>query len=189
MKIAQSLLIFVAIALATGCSNTGKPGDNSSDLKEERRREIEQKEQDLIKNADLEVAPNKAKANELINLYRGFAQANPKDSLSPDYLFKAADLSIGLGSYEQAIGLLNGIIDNFPDYERRVEIMYFKGFVFENHMDQLGKAREAYMAVVESYPNHRLAAEAQAAMANLALTDEELIEKFKAMNQETAEGK
>ena len=109
---------------------------------------------------------------------------NPTDSASAEYLFKAADISVGLGNYEASINYINRLTKDFPKYEKVVEIWLFKGFIYENYMDSHAQAVKAYEELILKYPNHRLAQDAQAAIDNLTLSEEELLEKFKKMNEQ-----
>ncbi|MEM9024095.1 MAG: tetratricopeptide repeat protein, partial [Bacteroidota bacterium] len=127
-----------------------------------------------------------AKAQEVVTLYTGYVDANPWDSISPHYLFKAAEVNIGIKQHKAAISLYERLLEHYPEYDKRPETLYLIGFTYENHLDQMGKAREQYEALIEAYPSHKLAQDARYAIENLGLSDEELIEKFKAMQEEQA---
>ena len=109
---------------------------------------------------------------------------NPTDSASAEYLFKAADISIALGNYEASINYITRLTEDFPKYEKIVEIWLFKGFIYETYMNSHAEAVKAYEELILKYPNHRLAQDAQAAIDNLTLSEGELLEKFKEMNSE-----
>jgi len=165
-----------------GESNETVQEDLGPQTAEQRQIEISELEKDFLSKSDIQTGTNKAKAEHLVRRYRDYVNMNPNDSISAEYLFKAADLNIGLGNYEASIKYLDRLTTDFPTYERIVEIWLFKGFIYENYLNSHANAVSTYDKLMEKYPNHRLAAEAQAARDNLTLTDEELIEKFKKMN-------
>lgn len=136
-------------------------------------------EADLTTNADVTKPLKKNIAEDLVRKYRDFANINPRDSITPHYLLKAADLSIGLQKFDHAVGYLDNVLKNHPTYEKRVEAMLLKGFVLEYHMNQHAQAVSAYKDLINAYPNHRLAKDAQASIENLTLTEDQLIEKLK----------
>lgn len=186
MKI-RMLMLLLGAALMGACGTTGEQNDKTEpQTKEARQEEISRMEDELRGKTDLDAHVNKARADALIKRYRDYVVLNPDDSISAEYLFKAADLSIGTGSYEASINYLDRIITDYPGYHKIVEIMLFKGFVYENYLNSHAEATKAYRALIERYPNHRLAKDAEAAIQNLTLSEEELIEKLKQTNQEQA---
>lgn len=182
----RKFLFLVALPLimsACGQSDEVNSVETAPQSAEQRRVEINELEKGLLSKSDLTAGTNKAKAEHLVRRYRDYVNMNPHDSISAEYLFKAADLNIGLGNYEASIKYLDRLTTDFPDYNRIVEIWLFKGFIYENYMNSHANAVSTYDKLIERYPNHRLAADAQAAKDNLTLTDEELMEKFKKVNE------
>ncbi|MEZ4721877.1 MAG: tetratricopeptide repeat protein [Flavobacteriales bacterium] len=183
------ILLVVIVSVTVGCSNGDQPtldGKLAPQSAESRRTEIMEKEKQ-IGNPDIGNSLGRAKAKELVTLYRNYISVNPKDSITADYLFKAADLSVGLGEYQAALNLLDRLINEFPKFDRAPEMMLFKGFICENYMNNHAMAVKSYQALIDRYPNHRLAADAKSAIENLTLSEEELLEKFKAMNLDKKE--
>lgn len=178
---------WMALSIAVICWSCGAPQDENDKTapqsKESRQQEIAQMETELRGRTDLSVHVNKAKADVLVKRYRDYVNMNPRDSISAEYLFKAADLSIGMGNYEASIAFLDRITQDHAQYHKIVEIWLFKGFVYENYLNSHAKAVETYQTLIEKYPNHRLAQDAKAAVENLSLSEEELMEKFKKMNE------
>lgn len=163
-------------------------GDKTSSTvqgKEERQAEIQVMEQELLGFAKSDQTKMmNAKADILLKRYRDYISMNPRDSMTSEYLFKAADLSVGVGKPEAAISYLDRLIQDFPSFRKAPEMMLFRGFIYETYMNQHADAVKAYKALIERYPNHRLASDARASIENLTMSEDELIEKFKKMNQE-----
>jgi TolA-binding protein len=188
MKMA-ALVLFVGVSVSA-CSNDGSQngGDATNtgvQTKEERQVEIAEMEKEILglnqgnKNDILT-----KKAELLLMRYRDYISMNPRDSLTSEYLFKAADLSLGVGKPQASIRYLDRLIQDFPNFRKAPEMMLFRGFIYETYLNEHGNAVKAYQAMIERYPNHRLTNDARASIDNLSLSEEELIEKFKRQNQE-----
>lgn len=189
MSMRIAVVIGLAFALTVvGCGDGGQTKDGTEDSRapqsnEERQAEIAEMEADLTDNAKLDQGVDRAKADRLIKLYSGYINVNPRDSVSAEYLFKAADLSVGMGKPEAAIRFLDRLTTDFTNYDRIVEIWLFKAFIYEAHMNSYAEAAATYRKLIEKYPNHRLAEQAEAAIDNLTLSEEELLEKLKSADE------
>lgn len=184
-------MIVIAAAMLAACNseqeetNGGEvtTTENRELTKEERKAKVVERiqflENELKDDHNFEQRSKLVEAEELVRFYRDYANINPSDSIAATYLFKAADLSIGLKKYDQAIGFMDNILKNQPNFERRVEVMLLKGFVYEVHLNQYAEAVKAYKELISSFPNHRLAMEAQASIDNMTLTEEQLIAKLR----------
>ena len=145
------------------------------DLTKTKNSEITELENEISVNLnDLD----KAKAERIIMRYRDYVNVNPRDSISAEYLFKAADLSVGIGKPEAAVKFLDRLNTDFPDFRKTVEMWLFKGFIYETYINNHAMAVETYKELIKRYPNHRLAADAQASINNLSMSEDELIEKY-----------
>lgn len=184
-------MIAIAAAMLAACNgeqeetNEGEvtATENRELTKEERKAKVVERiqflENELKGDPNFEQRSKLVEAEELVRFYRDYANINPSDSITPTYLFKAADLSIGLKKYDQAVGYMDNILKNYPTFDRRIDVMLLKGFVYEVHMNQYAEAVKAYKELIKAYPNHRLAGEAQASIDNMTLTEEQLIAKLK----------
>ena len=124
-------------------------------------------------------------AQALLDVYKAFAKAYSTDSMAPEYLFRAAGMSKGLGQPQDAVQLYDRIIKDYPSWKRNVDVLYMKALTLDDDLDRLGEARLAYQQVINNFPDHPFARDAKVMMQNLGLTDEELIAKFKAMQDST----
>ena len=126
------------IVLAISMASCGQGTDGGDDKlgpqsAESRQAEILEKEAALKSSHDFSQQTTIAKADELVKLYRNYVSMNPTDSMSAEYLFRGADLCIGLEDYNASITMLDRLITSFPNYPRIAEIMLFKGFIYENY--------------------------------------------------------
>src|SRR5690606_3031273 len=93
-------LIFLLTAITIGCNQQPKE-ETPEQRKEKLQLEISQMEDQLTKA--MKVGLDKSLAEQLVTFYKDFADANTKDSIAPEYLFKAAEVSIGLKKYDDAV--------------------------------------------------------------------------------------
>lgn len=189
MNVSRSL--FLALVLLVGfsaCNETPKGQETKKEkelsiaeqTKKELLTQIEEHEQ-VIKNATDKVLD--AHANQLVNYYVMYADAFAEDSLAPEFLFRAADLSTGLQNFDQAVELYGRVENNYKRYIKHPESIYLAGFIYDTHMDQKGKAKEYYERIIEKYPRHIFAKDAEAAIKALHMTDEELVKMFQEKNK------
>lgn len=160
------LFLLAAIVISCGHSKTG--------LKDQ----INQMEENLF--SDQTKGIDKVKAGKLIDLYIRYGNEFPEDSLSPDYLFRAADISMNIFESGQAIDLYNRIINNYPDFEKIPQCVFLKAFVYENNLNDLNNAKRYYTEFLEKYPDDEFADDAEMSLQNLGKSPEELIKEFEA---------
>lgn len=128
--------------------------------------------------------PTKEEVIQLVDVYILFAEQNPDDAQSPDYLFRALDIAVGVNAEgpDKAIKIADMLIEKYPDFEMTPMAMYLKGFVYENMIGDLQNAEMTYRQFIEKYPNSPIVEDVKATLENLGLTPEELIRKFEKAN-------
>ena len=126
------------------------------------------------------VSFNKHKADSLMMLYDNFIKENPKDSLSPGFLFKAANIAMNSGDGPKSINHFDQYLQNYPDQPKAPLCLFFKAFIYENIMQDLDKARETYLLFIEKYPSDSFTKDAKLAIANLGKSPDMLIREFEA---------
>lgn len=162
MKTKTFFLFAFCFLLLTAC------GPN----REKQIKAIEEHEQSL---STLDIDTEDATFSELIDLYRHFAKDFPNDSLAPVYLMRAADANISTGQPDEAVSLLDNIIENYPGFEDIGGCWFLKGYAYET-AEQYDQAREAYTYFVDNYPEHYLAADTRKTLPYLGMTAEEMFE-------------
>ena len=128
--------------------------------------------------------PTKDNVIQLVDAYILFAKQNPNDSQSPEFLFKALDVAVGVNAEgpQKAIDIANVLIEKYPDFEMTPMAMYLKGFVYENKLGDLHNAEITYRQLIEKYPDNPMVEDVKATIENLGLSPEELIRKFEEAN-------
>ena len=127
-----------------------------------------------------DVKVEKENVVKLVDAYVLYAKQNPNDSHSPEYLFKALDVAVGINAEgpQKAIDIADVMIEQYPDFEMTPMAMFLKGFVYENMMNDNEKALDTYHQFLEKYPNSPLVNDVKSTIENIGLTPEELIKKF-----------
>ncbi len=148
---------------------------NSQDTKKEKITAIE-KEISSSKMTNFD----EAKAEKLIQLYADFVQEYPKDTLSPHYLFRSADLYVALNRGNMAINQLDKIIKGYPNFKKTPDCYFLKAFIAENTLHHLSLADKYYKEFLKEFPTHPLAKDAEISQQNLGKTPEQLIAEFEA---------
>ena len=128
--------------------------------------------------------PTKEEVIQLIDAYILFAEQNPDDVQSPDYLFRALDIAVGVNAEgpDKAVKIADMLIEKYSDFEMTPMAMYLKGFVYENIVGDLHNAEMTYRQFIEKYPENPMVGEVKATIGNLGLSPEELIRKFEEAN-------
>ena len=118
-------------------------------------------------------------AKQMIEKSIAFVKAFPKDSLSGSYLFRAADVSVGVGEYQLAIDYWEQMQEQYKEHEKAPIALFFQGFTCENNLKDKTKASAYYQAFLSKYPNHQYADQIKLLLEQMDKTDEELIKEFK----------
>ncbi len=162
-------LFFVALLLGTACSQD--PHSKIRNLEEKLGSDQFTFNEDGIRMA-----------KELTGLYITFADAHQDDPKSAEYLHHAAELSLNLNEHRQSLELYNRVIYQYPDYYKAPECLFMVGFIYENYLQNLGKAKEIYETFLARYPEHDLADDAAVCIKNLGKSPEELLREFEQQN-------
>jgi len=126
------------------------------------------------------VSFDKEKGDSLLNLYDEFIRSHPKDSLTPGFLFKAANLAMTMNDGKKAIGFFDQYTKDYPEGPKAPLCLFFKAFIYENMVKNLEKAKETYLQFIERYPNNDFADDAQLAIQNLGKTPDQMVREFEA---------
>ncbi len=171
MKKTISLLFSLFFLLQFGC--------NQPETTQEETFELNDRIRYLEQNLYSELGDfNSRYAEELITLYTRYANEMPEDSLAPDQLLKAADISIFLNQNQRALRLLDRITTSYPDFEKASMAAFLKAYIYDNQIGDTAMARQFYEGFIENYPEHSFVEEAKTAIKNLGKSPEDLIREF-----------
>jgi len=176
------------ILLATGLAATlilfsceNQPGDSKEEEKVTAE-QITRLEDELFSDTSKQI--NSRPMLELVKLYERFADANPDDPRSPEYLFKAADLSMNLRRSRKTLELFDKLIERYPYDVNTPTAWFLKGFVLEDQLKDYEEARKVYEEFLEKYPDSDFADDAEMSLRNLGKTPEELIREFEQLEDQ-----
>jgi tetratricopeptide (TPR) repeat protein len=108
-----------------------------------------------------------------------FADAFPQDNRCPDYLFIASRAANGLGEYDNSLKYLNRIKKGYRGYVKMPEVYFLYAFTLDEELDRKEDAKNAYMELINTFPDDPLSAQASILMDQLYMSDQELIEMWK----------
>ena len=140
--------------------------------------------QNLEKELYSEQSPNRDKGIQLIDSYVNFSNQYSDDTVSAQFLFKAAEIGMNLQLGSQSINYYNEIINNYPNFYKTAECIFLKAFIYENQLNDLKNAEKFYSQFIAEYPNHPLAKDAEASIKYLGKSPEELVKMFQEQNEE-----
>ena len=166
--------IFLILAAATVMVACGPS-------RQERVEQIEDFEDSVFENA---IGADPATADQLTDLYVAFADKYPTDSLTPQFLMKAAEIQSNVIHTDRAIQLFDRVINDYS-YFSEVPMCYFlKGNAYDLNC-QYDKAKAAYEVFVEKFPDHFMAADTRKLIPLVGMTPEEIYEYNMAHAQDT----
>ena len=96
--------------------------------REDRINQIEDFEDSVF---EMSIAADPDVADQLTALYVAFADKYPKDSLSPEYLMKAAEAQGNVLHTDRSVELFDRIIADYPDFEDVPMCYFLKGNALE----------------------------------------------------------
>lgn len=180
MTMNRTFAILFSSVLLAACGG-GDAGKDASDAKAAEMVGRIQAMEDSLFNSG---AFDSRKAQALLDVYKGYANAFPVDTLAPEYLFRAAGVAKSMRAPQQSLALYDRIIADYPGWRKLADAYYLKAFTIDSELGLKGEAQRAYQEVINLFPDHAFARDARLMLENLYLTDEELIEKFQRMAEE-----
>ena len=123
-------------------------------------------------------------AKNYVNDCEAFVLISPKDSLSPEYLFKAGEVAHTIKSYNKTFELYDWIIERYPDYKKTPTALFLKGYILDNELKKYDDAKEIYNEFLQKYPNSELVDDVQTLIEYMGKSDEEILKMIEAKKQE-----
>lgn len=174
MKIRSILFILILSSFVLSCSSI----QQKPKTVQEKINELES----IIFSEESKYTTDDATA--LANLYIRFADSIPTDSLSPEYLFKAADILRYQLDTQRTIAIFDRIMTAYPRHEKAIMSLFLKAFVFDTQLNDTASAHMYYADFIEKYPSNIFAEDAKNAINNLGKSLEEIIKEFEEQNKQ-----
>jgi len=121
--------------------------------------------------------------HELMMAYAQFANSCPADSITPEFLFRRADLLRGDGQIRESIRLFKAVHDGYPQYPKGPVCAFLIAFLYETELNDRIMAEKYYLQVIESYPDTDVATSAAITLKYLHETPAELLKRLKEKNK------
>lgn len=128
--------------------------------------------------ADDGTLDNSDAAMMLVRHYSKYYQNCKQDSLGIDMLFKAGEVSMGLGEGRLAVKYFTTVAEQHPDFNKAPEALFLAAFCEENLNRDTQQADFFYAEFLNKHPDHPLAIDARFSRENLGKSEEELIKMF-----------
>jgi outer membrane protein assembly factor BamD (BamD/ComL family) len=139
---------------------------------------IESEEKGLINDTTKILDPSKAQL--VIQDYLKYVEQFPQDTMSANYLFRAADVSVGLKDYNRSVELLDKLMKDFPTHRQFSKALFLQAFIYETNLRDVEKAKTKYREFITKFPNSPMTEGAKATLSQLeqGLSDEEMVKMF-----------
>lgn len=128
---------------------------------------------------------DKTQAETFIEIAEGYAsivKAEIPDK-HVDLTMKAAGVAKSIGNPNKAIQLYYQVAEKMPDHPKAPTALFLMGFVYENDLNDLVKAKTTYEDFLKRYPNDPdYADDAQTALQMLGKTPEQIVREFQEKN-------
>lgn len=131
----------------------------------------------LLEQADgLANTANPDSATKAIDLYSSFIAQYPDREEIPRVLRTRARLTQQLGDMTTALALYEGLLVEYPECRYAAEAQFMVGYIYEEHVRDLDRARTAYQKVIDHYPDSELALSARHLIPHVGRAAEEWVE-------------
>ena len=164
------IVLLLGLLTAFGCSHT------STSERDKTLAQIDSLETVLFADSD-EPADREA-GMLLVRAYAKFYQEHKTDTTAIDMLFKAGEVSMGIGQGNLAVKYFSTIAEQHEDFMKSPEALFLAGFCEENLNQDSTEARAFYESFIDQFPDHKLAEDAKFSIQNMSMSDEELIDMF-----------
>jgi len=118
------------------------------------------------------------KGDSMVLLYKKYAIKYPNDSMSVEYLFRAAEIQMGLNKNEECIKSLSYIQKTYPNSKVMPMLLQFKAFIYDDKFNDFDKARACMDELIENYPESELIPNAKAYRNMIGKNPEEIFGKM-----------
>lgn len=160
-------LVFVVLVIALVSCKSGK---------EKKMEQITAFEKQLF-NDTLNILNNDI-AIKVLAAYVEFTEKYPNETITPEYMLRAAEVSMNLNDFQKSVEILNRLTTTYPDYSKIPESFHLLGFIYEDKLHDYTKAKQSYLEIINRFPNHVLAEDAKACIKYLGIPPDELIKLF-----------
>ncbi len=118
-------------------------------------------------------------AGQFIEISEAYASLTDSENKYVDLYMRAAGLAKNLDQPNKALQMYYKISDRLPNHSKAPTALFMQGFIYENDLNDLDKAKATYESFLSKYPNDPdYADDAQTALSMLGKSAEELVKAF-----------
>lgn len=110
----------------------------------------------------------------------------PESPALNKWLFEGGKAGRTCGEYERGIKLFDAYLQGGAE-EKAAESLFLTAFIYDEDLKEKEKAEDYYKQLLEKYPDHELSDDAEALLAQLYMTEQEIIEMLMQKQEEVAE--
>jgi tetratricopeptide (TPR) repeat protein len=170
----RTLFTFAIAAFFVSC---GEVGDDKKELTPSDRQQSIKQLENFLYTSDITMF-NDSAAKAVVEAYEAYYSLFPEDPLTPDYLFKAGEVSLGLNQPLKSMSFFKKVYDYYPNFEKAPYSLFLQAYVLDNHLNDDNRAGEVYQEFISKFPEHPMVKDAEFSIKNLGKTDEDLIKEF-----------
>jgi tetratricopeptide (TPR) repeat protein len=146
--------------------------------REELLKQIEDLEKELYASETL----NEEKAKKMISLYELYYQNYHKYPETPDFLFKAGEITENISQPYRAINFYTRCYEEYPAFKYSAECLFRMANLYDYKLGNYIKAKALYEEVKVQFPKSPLAKDADAAIRLMNKSDQDMIREFEKKN-------
>jgi tetratricopeptide (TPR) repeat protein len=125
------------------------------------------------------IVSDKALARQFIEIAEGYAAITSSEDQYAELLTKAGGLAKTIEEYNKAIVLYHRLSERLPEHPKARTALFMQGFIYENDLNNLPKAKETYEAFLQKYPDDAdYADDVKVALQMLGKAPEDIIKNF-----------
>ena len=174
--IRYTIIAILTISFLLSCSN---PPTDERNIMIESITQLEQKCYNEISNSyDHRVALK------TLTEYQRFIKKYPNDTASANYMYLGAQLSKSINLFGESIRKYEVLIKEYPSHKKAANAKFMIGMIYENDIKDTIKAKLAYQAFIDEYPNSELTDDAALSIKYMSISTDDLIKMFEEKNKQ-----
>lgn len=115
-----------------------------------------------------------------LKAYNDYIQKYPADTLTAEYLFRAADLAMGAKQYTESANYLETILDQHKGYRKYPDACFVAAFVYDTYLEDVNhggdRAKQLYQFIIDNYPNTSYAEQSKVLITYIGVSEEKMLD-------------
>lgn len=123
------------------------------------------------------------KAGRIVNLYEKYYQNYHRYPETPDFLFKAGEVTENINQPYRAIEFYTHCYEEYPAFKFHAECLFRMANLYDYKLNDYIKAKALYEEVKVQFPKSPWARDADAAIKLMGKSDQDMIREFEKKNK------